>query len=156
MSTNFLNYAAPSSEDRAKASLYESGGFDDAPPPSSTPAPGGSSFISQSLSNRTRPLIETKNSHLLGLERKPDWQTDDGVAHSLITVPSSSYLIPHLITPRARFFPTSGTAAPNCNTCKIVFDFFTRRHHVSRICTQRSIFLSHGASCFYTHIPSLC
>jgi hypothetical protein len=45
---NFNQWAAPSSSTKANSALYESGGFDDAPPPSK-PEKGGSSYISSAL-----------------------------------------------------------------------------------------------------------
>jgi hypothetical protein len=77
MST-FDQWAAPASQQNATASLYDSGGFDDEPPPpSENMRPQGSSFIQKSARSRG-PVIETKNSHLLALTSPAPWQSDEG------------------------------------------------------------------------------
>jgi lipid-binding SYLF domain-containing protein len=104
--SNFDQWAAPSSKDKAAASLYDSGGFDDEPPPPSsnnnnnkTSPSGSNSFISSQMNSRA-PVLETKNSHLLSLSGPQTWQSD--------------------------------SEALTCNTCMIPFDFFLRRHHCRR------------------------
>jgi len=132
----FDQWAAPASQRRAQASLYDSGGFDDEPPPPSENAPQGSSFVQSQLRSRA-PLIETKNSHLLALENPPAWQTDDGSRRRPLCSLSRRprLLLIHASCRPAHHHPlvrcTPGTAAPACTTCAIPFDFFIRRHHVS-------------------------
>ena len=74
---SFDQWATPTSQKAASASLYDAGGFDDELPPPSSDQPQGSSYVKTALSSRG-PVIETKNSHLLELTQPPTWQTDAG------------------------------------------------------------------------------